>query len=160
MQPNGIVAAMSSRRAWTDPECPVARTVDLVGDRWSLLLVRDALEGPRRFSEFQRNLGVAKNILAARLKALVEAGILRVAIDADRTRAGYELTDRGVDLFAIIVGLRQWGERYAFADGEPHSVLVDDETGRPVGRVELRDEDGRTPTPQNSHVRRVGTEST
>ncbi|WP_196050165.1 winged helix-turn-helix transcriptional regulator, partial [Burkholderia pseudomallei] len=67
---------MARRRDMSDDACPVARAVDAVGDRWSLLIVRDAFDGVRRFSEFQRNLGIARNMLADRLKTLVEAGVL------------------------------------------------------------------------------------
>src|SRR3954454_14774427 len=109
---------MSTESAWTDPECPVARAVDLLGDRWSLLIVRDAFDGERRFSEFQRNLGIAKNILADRLRALVDHGILEQRPNARNTRQEYALTERGADLFGVIVSLRQWGERHAFAPGE------------------------------------------
>jgi len=116
--------------------CPVARTVDIVGDRWSLLIIRDAFDGLRRFGEFQRNLGIAKNILAARLRSLVEAGILRVEPSSvGGSYQEYALTEKGLDLFDLMVSLRQWGEDHAYAPGEPHSVLVDAVTGEPVPRM-------------------------
>src|SRR4051812_7850276 len=90
--------------------CPVARTVDVLGDKWSLLIIRDAFDGARRFGQFQRNLGVAKNILSARLRTLVGAGVLRSepASDGSSYRE-YVLTDAGRELFDLIVTLRQWG---------------------------------------------------
>ena len=144
---------MSDR--WTDEHCPVARAVDLVGDRWSLLIVRDALDGARRFSQFQRSLGIAKNILTDRLRVLVERGILEVRANERGTRQEYVPTERAHDLFVVITGLRQWGERHAFADGERHSTLVDDAGGAPVPTLRLLDSDGTELTSANTRVRKV-----
>lgn len=116
---------------WTDPACPVARTADLVGDRWSLLIVRDAMDGARSFTDFQRRTGIARNILTDRLHRLVERGILDREPAPSGGRRRYALTPAGRDLFTVIVALRQWGERHAFAPDEPHSVLVDGH-GRPL----------------------------
>lgn len=110
---------------WTDPACPVARTVDLIGDRWSLLIVRDAMDGARAFTDFQQRTGIARNILTDRLRRLVERGILHRETAASGRRQVYTLTPAGRDLFTVIVALRQWGERNAFAPGEAHSVLID-----------------------------------
>lgn len=140
---------------WTDPECPVARTVDLVGDRWTLLIVRDAFDGVRRFTQFQRNLGVARNILSDRLRALVERGVLAQVSNSAGTRTEYELTDRGRDLFTIMVGLRQWGERHAFVPGEQHSVLVDDTRDEPTPLLQLVNADGVALDGATTHVQRV-----
>ncbi|MCP2317851.1 transcriptional regulator, HxlR family [Nocardia amikacinitolerans] len=141
---------------WTDPECPVARTLDLVGDRWSLLIVRDAFDGVRRFGQFQRNLGIAKNILSARLRNLVDAGVLRVEPAADGSRfEEYVLTAEGRDLFDLIVSLRQWGQRHAFSPDEPHSVLVDTDSGRPLPTLRFTTPDGQTVAPQRVRVRKV-----
>lgn len=114
-----------------DPHCPVARTVDLIGDRWSLLIVRDAFDGVRRFGDFQRSLGVARNILSDRLGKLLAAEILKTQPASDGSAyLEYGLTEQGRSLFAVVVALRQWGERYLFGDGEPHSMLVHKRTGR------------------------------
>ncbi|MEV4223285.1 helix-turn-helix domain-containing protein [Nonomuraea sp. NPDC049725] len=110
---------------WTDPACPVARTLDLVGDRWSLLVVRDAMDGARSFTEFQRRTGIARNILTDRLRKLVAHGLLAQRAAPSGRRQEYVLTDAGRDLFPVILTLRQWGERHAFAPGEAHSTLVD-----------------------------------
>ncbi|MFF4598956.1 winged helix-turn-helix transcriptional regulator [Amycolatopsis sp. NPDC001319] len=125
-----------SERTWTSPRCPVARTVDLVGDKWSLLIIRDAFDGIRRFGQFQRNLGVAKNILADRLRSLVDAGVLSVepASDGSAYRE-YVLTKRGEDLFDLVVSLRQWGQDHAYEPGEDHVLLVDRETEEPIPRL-------------------------
>jgi DNA-binding HxlR family transcriptional regulator len=116
---------------WTDPECPVARTLDLVGDRWSLLVIRDAMDGARSFTEFQRRTGIARNILTDRLRKLTAHGLLDQRTAPSGKRREYVLTDAGRDLFPVVVTLRQWGERHAFAPGETHSVLVD-RNGVPV----------------------------
>ncbi|MFD4181964.1 winged helix-turn-helix transcriptional regulator [Rhodococcus sp. NPDC058514] len=146
---------MLEREDWTDPHCPVARTADLLGDRWSLLIVRDSFDGASRFSEFQRNLGIAKNILADRLRNLVEHGVLVQRPNAQGTRHEYELTDSGRDLFTVIVSLRQWGERHAFGEGERHSRLIDKTTGEPAPTLLLLNKDGIALGPTNTHVRKV-----
>lgn len=114
-----------AEREWTDPTCPVARTVDLVGDRWSLLIVRDAMDGAASFTEFRQRLGIARNILADRLRRLVDNGILATSTTPGGKRHIYELTAAGKDLFTTIVALRQWGERNAFTAGEARSMLTD-----------------------------------
>ena len=139
------------------PTCPVARTVDIVGDKWSLLIIRDAFDGIRRFNQFQRDLGIAKNILAARLRDLVQAGVLRVE-DAPGGSAyqEYVLTEKGEDLFDLIVSLRQWGQEHAFTPGEPRSVLVDATTGEPVPRLSYTTPDGGRIQARQTRVRKVG----
>lgn len=137
-------------------ECPVARTVDVIGDRWSLLIVRDAFDGITRFSDFQRNLGLARNILASRLRALVGAGILEVVPGADGSAYHeYALTESGRELFSLIVALRQWGEEHLFEEGEPHSVLLDATHERPLRRLEVADATGRPLTSSEAFVRKV-----
>ncbi|MDE1147699.1 MAG: helix-turn-helix domain-containing protein [Azospirillaceae bacterium] len=132
------------RRSLTEDPCPVARALDVIGDWWSLLIVRDALEGPRRFGDFQRNLGISKGILAARLRDLVTLGILESRPPADGgTHQDYALTAKGRALFPVIVGLRQWGEDHCYAPDEAYSRLVDSHTGQPVGRLEVRRADGK-----------------
>lgn len=126
---------------WTDPTCPVARTLDLVGDRWSLLIIRDAMDGARSFTDFQQRTGVARNILTDRLRRLVDRGLLERETATSGRRQVYVLTDAGRDLFTVIVAVRQWGERHTFADDEARSVLVD-ESGQPLGRLRPTDSHG------------------
>jgi DNA-binding HxlR family transcriptional regulator len=145
---------MVERTRFDTAECPVARSVDAVGDWWSLLIVRDAFDGSRRFGEFQRSLGVAKNILSARLKALVDQGILRVSPVGAYNE--YVLTAKGEALFPVIVALRQWGEAFAFEAGEPHSELLDRRDGKPLRPLEIHAADGRVVTPEATVVRKVG----
>jgi DNA-binding HxlR family transcriptional regulator len=146
---------MSARPA--DSTCPVARTIDIVGDKWSLLIIRDAFDGIRRFSQFQRSLGIAKNILAARLRDLVGAGVLRTEpAPGGSAYQEYVLTEKGEDLFALIISLRQWGQDHAFDPGEQHSVLVDAATGEPVPRLRYTTPEGHPVHGRQTRVRKVG----
>lgn len=124
------------RKSLEDAQCPVARALDVLGDWWSLLIIRDAFDGISRFSEFQKNLGMAKNILATRLRTLVAQGILQVCPAADGSAyQEYVLTDKGREIFPIIVALRQWGEDHLFATGEDFSRLVEADSGQPIPRM-------------------------
>jgi DNA-binding HxlR family transcriptional regulator len=138
---------------WTDPTCPVARTLDLVGDRWSLLIVRDVMDGARAFTDLQQRTGIARNILTDRLRRLVERGILDRETAPSGKRQHYTLTLAGRDLFAVIVALRQWGERHAFATDEPHSVLLD-ELGRPLPELRPIDSAGKPADVDTTRVRK------
>jgi len=147
---------MPRRKPLTDQSCPVARSVDLIGDRWSLLIVRDAFDGMRRFGEFQRSLGVARNILSDRLRKLVDAGILTTRTASDGTAyQEYVLTEQGKSLFPVVLALRQWGERHLFRPDERHSVLIDRNTGKPVPFMAPRARDGSTLAPASTEVRKV-----
>jgi len=126
---------------WTDPTCPVARTLDLVGDRWSLLIIRDAMDNARSFTDFQQRTGIARNVLTDRLRRLVNHGILKRESATSGRRRVYVLTDAGRDLFTVIVALRQWGERHAFADDEAHSALMD-KSGHPLAQLRPTDSHG------------------
>lgn len=124
--------------------CPIARALDVIGDWWSLLIVRDAMMGTRRFSAFQKNLGVAKNILTVRLRTLVAQGILEVQPAADGSAyQDYVLTPKGRGLFPVLVALRQWGEEFSFRPNEDFSKLIDRKNGKPLRKLEIRAEDGR-----------------
>lgn len=102
----------------------VARTLDLVGERWTLLILREAFFGVRRFGQFTRNLGIPRPTLSARLRTLVDAGLLdRVLYSRDPDRHEYRLTDAGRDLFASIVTLMQWGDEHLPHPGGPPIVL-------------------------------------
>ncbi|HHA1788588.1 winged helix-turn-helix transcriptional regulator [Enterobacter ludwigii] len=147
---------MPSRKPIEQEFCPVARSVDLIGDRWSLLIVRNAFDGMRRFGDFQRDLGVARNILADRLRKLVDAGILAMQGASDGTSyQEYVLTDKGESLFPIVVALRQWGEQHLFESGERHSLLIDRRTGKPVPLMAPAAQDGTALKAQDTDVQKV-----
>lgn len=128
----------------------MARPLDAIGDGWSLLIVRDAFEGLRRFGQFQKSLGVAKNILAARLTNLVEQGILETVPAGAHHE--YVLTAKGRGLFPVLVALRQWSDEFAFGPDEPHYRVVDRENRQPLARLEIRAADGRPLTPEDTVV--------
>jgi DNA-binding HxlR family transcriptional regulator len=139
-----------------DEPCPVARSAGIVADRWSLLIVRDAFDGVRRFSDFQRSLGVARNILADRLRRLLDAGILVTQAGSDGgAHREYVLTAQGKSLFPVVVALRQWGEQYLFAQDEAHSELVEKRTGRPLRFMAPQSDDGHVISSEQTEVRKL-----
>ncbi|GLU31212.1 helix-turn-helix domain-containing protein [Trinickia caryophylli] len=147
---------MVKRTSHKGTSCPIARPLDAIGDWWSLLIVRDAFDGLERFGEFQKNLGLAKNILTTRLRNLVEHGILETVPASDGSAyQKYVLTEKGRGLFPLLVALRQWGEQYFFEPSECRVCLVDREHGLPVKRLELRSQDGRLLGPEDTVVRTV-----
>ncbi|KRC70834.1 putative HTH-type transcriptional regulator YybR [compost metagenome] len=147
---------MVKRTSLEGAACPVARSLDAIGDWWSLLIVRDAFDGLRRFGEFQKSLGVAKNILSDRLRTLVAHDILAVAPASDGSAyQEYVLTEKGQALFPVIVGLRQWGEAHYYSPGEAHSTLIDRKRGQPVRRMEIRAQDGRLLGPGDAVVQKT-----
>lgn len=135
--------------------CPVARSLDEIGDWWTLLIVRDAFHGARRFSEFQRGLGLAKNILSARLRKMVADGILEMRPAADGgAHSDYHLTAKGLQLRVVLVALRQWGEDHLFDEGEPMTVMVDKSDGEPISRLRLTAKDGRALDPRDVEIKK------
>jgi DNA-binding HxlR family transcriptional regulator len=135
---------MAKRTGFGKAKCPIARSMDAIGDCWSMRIIRDAMRGLRRFNEFQKNLGLAKNILAARLRALVANGILKTEPASDGSAyQEYVLTPKGRGVFPVMVALRQWSEDFAFAPDELSDVMVDRKSGTRVRKLELHSEDGR-----------------
>jgi len=146
--------AVVKRTSFENAECPVARSLDALGDWWSLLIIRDAFLGIRRFSEFQKSLGCAKNILTVRLRALVDHGILTTAPASDGSAyQQYLLTPKGRGVFPILVALRQWSEEFSGEPGGFATLLVDRDKGRPVRKLELRARDGRLLADGETEVR-------
>jgi DNA-binding HxlR family transcriptional regulator len=122
--------------------CPVARSLDTIGEWWSLLIVRDALIGTRRFSDFQKSLGLAKNVLSVRLKKLVARGVMEQVPASDGSAyQEYVLTQKGRELFPVVIALRQWGETYLFSRGEKRLQVLDKRTGKPL-RVQVQNAKG------------------
>lgn len=108
-------------RTYETQNCSASRSLEVVGERWSLLIIRDALfRGMSRFSEFQRSLGVAPNILAARLQGFVHSGLMELSPQAEGSESsGYLLTEKGRDLAPVIVALTGWGDRWVAPAGPP-----------------------------------------
>jgi DNA-binding HxlR family transcriptional regulator len=114
--------------------CSIARALELVGERWTILVLRNVFLGVRRFDEMQRDLGVARNVLATRLDRLVGEGILvKVPYQERPLRHEYRLTDKGLDLWPVIVELMQWGDRYAAPAAGPPVVIRHKGCGGAVG---------------------------
>ena len=111
-------------RTYEDQNCSIARSLEVLGDRWTILVMREAFLRVRRFEEFQRNLGVARNVLTDRLGRLVEEGILERVPYQDRpVRFEYRLAEKGIDLWPVMMTLMQWGDRYyAPAEGPPRVI--------------------------------------
>jgi DNA-binding HxlR family transcriptional regulator len=113
------------RTSFEDMTCSVARTLEVVGEWWSLLIVRDALLGVRRFDDFQQRLGISRNILTQRLQRLVDQGILeRVPYQDNPPRHEYRPTEKGRDLWLVVSAMRQWGDKWEPLDAGPASELV------------------------------------
>lgn len=105
--------------------CAIAAAVSVVGDPWTLLILRDAFLGVRRFEDFRRGLGVARSVLSGRLKKLVEYGVMRIGVDElSLGRRQYLLTPKGRDLFPILLSLKAWGDVHIYGRGaEPHDSV-------------------------------------
>lgn len=135
-------------------DCSVARTVAVIGDRWTLMILRDCFLGVRRFEDFERRLGISRSIIADRLKTLVDEGVLRKEAYQDRpVRHEYRLTDKGLGLHAVMMAIVRWGDVHYAGDAGPpmihrhkacgcdfHPVLACSECGEAVGPrdVEVR----------------------
>jgi DNA-binding HxlR family transcriptional regulator len=112
------------RVSFAEVACPIAQSLEVIGEWWTLLIIRDAFFGVTRFDEFQENLGIARNILANRLDTLVAAGVMeRQCYDEGRGRYDYVLTDKGRALWPVIVTLRQWGDSWILGEGNEISLL-------------------------------------
>jgi DNA-binding HxlR family transcriptional regulator len=111
-------------RTYEGQNCSVARTLELVGERWTLLIIRDAFNGIRRFGDFADSLGIARNVLQDRLERLVDEGILERRPYQERPlRHEYRLTEQGRDLWPILVALLKYGDRHYASDGPPRLLL-------------------------------------
>ncbi len=112
------------KKSFASMDCSVAQCLEVVGEWWSMLIVRDSFLGVTRFEEFQRRLGISRNILQARLSTLVDAGVLtRVPYSNHPPRDDYRLTTKGRDLWPVLTAMRQWGDTYAAPNGPPIEVV-------------------------------------
>jgi DNA-binding HxlR family transcriptional regulator len=151
------VENVMKRKSLKSAEYPIARALDEIGDWWTLLIVGEAVQGVCRFSDFQRRIGIAKNILSVRLRRLVEDDILYVQRSSDRTQRGeYHLTVKGRQLQIILLALWQWGAENLYDEGEPMSLMVDMIDGKLLKPLELRAGDGRLLTSEEVRFARGG----
>ena len=147
---------MARQQLLAQSECPVARTLEAIGDRWVLMIIRDAFDDVRRFSEFQKRLGLAKNVLTVKLKRLVELGVFEVQPASDGTAyKEYVLTEMGRSVFPIVISMRQWGERFLFSKGESYLILLDNEHAEQIEIIEVRSRAGKVLGPADCHRRVV-----
>ena len=145
-----------TRTTFADMDCSVARTLDVVGERWTLLILRDAFNGIRRFDDFQRSLGVARNILADRLAKLVDNGVLeRRRYEDHPPRHEYRLTAKGRALFDVLVAMMHWGDTYESGAFGPPVTLRHDDCGQLVHAVPTCSHCGGTLTPFNVETQTV-----
>jgi DNA-binding HxlR family transcriptional regulator len=143
------------RKSFRTMPCPIARGLERVGEWWSMLIMRDALHGYTRFDQFQKSLGIAPNMLARRLDALVEAGLLQRHRYSERPpRDEYLLTERGRDFRPVLLALMAWGNRH-FAPEGASVLLLDARTGRVADPVMVDRVTGR-PITQSDHVMAAG----
>jgi len=135
------------RTSLADHPCSIARTLDVAGEWWSPLILRDVAYGVRRFRELQENLGVSANVLSDRLETLVAEGLLETRLYQDRPeRHEYHLTEKGLDLVPALLALMAWGDRWAWPGGKGPVTVVHEECGERVS-VELRCEHCETAVP-------------
>jgi len=129
---------LAGRENYSAQNCSVKRALDVVGEKWTLLVLREAFYGARRFEEFQAHVGCARNLLSERLNTLVEGGVLQrlpYREPGQRERHEYHLTDKGLDLLPAVIALMQWGDRWeADPDGPPVEIVHRD-CGQPVELV-------------------------
>jgi DNA-binding HxlR family transcriptional regulator len=138
-------------------DCSLARALEVLGERWTLLVLRDAFYGVRRFSDFLAHLDLPRSVLSARLRGLVEAGVLERRPDpAHAGRHLYELTTTGKALWPAVYALRAWGERYASGEAGPRREFVHDRCGHPLSPVARCDACDCVPEPEHVLVEPVG----
>ncbi|MDJ0920139.1 MAG: helix-turn-helix domain-containing protein [Henriciella sp.] len=130
-------------KSFSTMQCSIARTLEHVGSWWSLLIIRDAMMGARRFKHFQRSLGIARNTLTNRLNDLVDAGILAKGPAANGSKhEEYVLTERGRELAPVIIALSQWGDKWVAHDNGPSTEITVKATGERLPRIWPRRETG------------------
>jgi DNA-binding HxlR family transcriptional regulator len=140
---------------WADAACPMARSISLLGEWGSLMILREAFGGTTRFDDFQKQLGMSRNLLSTRLKTLIQGGVMeRRPITADARRQEYVLTPMGEDFITVIVALRQWGDRWLFAPNPHPADMYDATDGTIIAKLEARSEAGRLVTRPDLKLRR------
>jgi DNA-binding HxlR family transcriptional regulator len=132
------------RKRFADMNCGIAQALEALGDWWTLLIVRDAFFGVRRFSDFQTNLGIAKNILTDRLQRLVDQGIFeRIDVGETGQRFEYRLTAKGDALLPVLTALRDWSDEWVFGSGREPVIVKDRATNRRIPKLRVTAADGR-----------------
>jgi len=123
--------------------CSLAQTLDVIGERWTLLILRDAFFGLKRFGQFQSSLGIARNILTSRLNRLIEEGILEKRQSEEGAHSEYWLTEKGLDLQPILLSMTHWGDAHKRDPRGERLVFVERATGEPIQPMRVMSQDGR-----------------
>jgi len=132
----------------------IGHVLDIIGEGWSILIIREAFYGTRRFEEFQGRLGIARNILTARLKNLCAHEILdRVPVKEGARRHEYLLTPKGKEMMPILIALTQWGDKWVFGSGNEPVIFLDREDGQPISRVQVYSAKGEVLRPRDIMVK-------
>ena len=132
------------RTRFSDMNCGIGQALEAFGDWWSLLIVRDAFFGGRRFGDFERSLGIAKNILSARLQHLVDHEIFeRVDVGSEGEHFEYRLTEKGEALLPVLTALREWSDEWVFGRGNEPVIVQDRRSGRRLAKLRVTDAEGR-----------------
>ncbi|WCM25461.1 helix-turn-helix transcriptional regulator [Sphingomonas sp. QA11] len=138
----GYASAMKPK-SFSDMRCSIARTLELVGSWWALLIIRDAMMGARRFKHFEKSLGISKNTLTSRLNDLIDAGILdRVAGSDGSAFDEYVLTEQGRELAPVMIALSQWGDKWVPHAKGSSTEIIDVRSGKPLSQIWPRALDG------------------
>ena len=125
-----------SRKPFENMNCPIAQTANIVGERWSILILRNAFCGMKHFQDFQQHLGIATSSLTARLQQLTENGILkRVPCEHDGRSYEYQLTTKGLDLYPLLLAMTEWGETWAKNSHGRRIRIIERATGQDIGGV-------------------------
>lgn len=132
-----------SRKRFEGMNCGIAQALEVLGDWWTLLIVRNAFFGMRRFGDFEANLGIAKNVLSARLQHLVDHEILaKVDVGEQGQRFEYRLTEKGEALLPLLTVLREWSDEWVFGRGNEPVIVKDRRTNRRIPKLRVTDADG------------------
>ena len=142
-------------RSYTRQNCPVAHALSVVGDQWTILLIRDVLTGPKRFDELQKNLGISRNLLTKRLGQMISDGLLKKRQIPGSRRHAYHLTPKALELRPAILALAEWGQNWRETPGGTRVEITERATGRPVGLRYCRLDDGRELSASEIHVERI-----
>ncbi|HEY8155129.1 MAG TPA: helix-turn-helix domain-containing protein [Myxococcota bacterium] len=141
------------RKRFQHMNCGVAQALEALGDWWTLLIVRDAFFGARRFGDFEKSLGISKNILSDRLQRLTEHGIfLKVDVGETGERFEYRLSEKGEALLPLLTALRDWSDEWIFGRGHEPVIVKDRRSRRRIPRMRVTDADGRPLTRRDLHT--------
>ncbi|WP_415237379.1 winged helix-turn-helix transcriptional regulator [Sneathiella sp.] len=133
-----------SKKDFKDLNCSIAQTLDQIGEHWTFMILRNAFMGIRRFEDFQQQLSISPTVLSQRLKKLTENDILeKRKSKTDGRSVEYKLTEKGLDIYPILIALMDWGEKYAPSSCGERLLLVDRHDGKPIGPVSVLAHDGR-----------------